>query len=130
MVSPFSPGSYEQAHFTVTLSGKTGFWWLGLRAQGGPTGGVDYFWENDAPLTFTHWDRDQPGTASQYESCILVSSRPPLASRDPPDVRFCVLAVNSRKISAKLLQRWPCFVQKTPANQIKALAMLAVAESG
>ncbi|CAL8384873.1 unnamed protein product [Gadus morhua 'NCC'] len=63
---------YEQAHFTVTLSGKTGFWWLGLRAQGGPTGGVDYFWENDAPLTFTHWDRDQPD--SGQGTCVAMTT--------------------------------------------------------
>lgn len=54
--------SYEQAHFTVTLSGKSGLWWIGLRARGGSTGGVDYIWDNDLPLTFTHWDKDQPGT--------------------------------------------------------------------
>ena len=49
------------------LSGKTGFWWLGLRARGGQTGGVDYIWDNGLPLTFTNWDRDQPGTALQVE---------------------------------------------------------------
>lgn len=51
---------YEQSHFTVELSGKTGFWWIGLRAHG-QGGGVDYMWDNGAPLTFTHWDREQPG---------------------------------------------------------------------
>ncbi|KAM6975835.1 uncharacterized protein LKV04_015092 [Tautogolabrus adspersus] len=50
---------YEQAHFTVALTGKTGMWWIGLRA-GGQSGGVDYFWDNGLPLTFTHWDREQP----------------------------------------------------------------------
>lgn len=54
--------SYEQAHFTVDLSGKTGFWWIGLRAHGNVNGGVDYKWDNGSPVTFTHWDRDQPGT--------------------------------------------------------------------
>lgn len=53
--------SYEQAHFTVALSGKTGLWWIGLRAHGGMGGGVDYIWDNGLPITFTHWDRDQPG---------------------------------------------------------------------
>lgn len=52
---------YEQAHFTVVLSGRTGFWWIGLRAHGGLTGGVDYVWDNGLPLTYTHWDKDQPG---------------------------------------------------------------------
>lgn len=64
--------SYEQAHFTVELSGKTGFWWIGLRAQGGASGGVDYYWDNGLPLTFTHWDKDQPGT---YLTPTLVSAR-------------------------------------------------------
>ena len=54
--------SYEQSHFTVVLTGKTGLWWIGLRAHGGEGGGVDYIWDNDLPLTFTHWDKDQPGT--------------------------------------------------------------------
>lgn len=54
--------SYEQAHFTVALSGKTGFWWIGLRAHGLANGGVDYVWDNGLSLTFTHWDKDQPGT--------------------------------------------------------------------
>lgn len=53
--------SYEQSHFTVALTGKTGFWWIGLRAHG-TGGGVDYVWDNGLPLTFTHWDKDQPGT--------------------------------------------------------------------
>nr|XP_020506487.1 macrophage mannose receptor 1-like [Labrus bergylta] len=50
---------YEQAHFTVALAGKTGMWWIGLRA-GGQGEGVDYKWDNGLPLTFTHWDREQP----------------------------------------------------------------------
>ncbi|XP_038845355.1 macrophage mannose receptor 1 [Salvelinus namaycush] len=50
---------YEQSHFTVKLAGYTGLWWIGLRA-GGDSGGVDYIWDNGAPLTFTHWDRNQP----------------------------------------------------------------------
>uniref|UniRef100_A0A665UEP1 C-type lectin domain-containing protein n=1 Tax=Echeneis naucrates TaxID=173247 RepID=A0A665UEP1_ECHNA len=53
--------SYEQSHFTVALAGKSGFWWIGLRAHGGITGGVDYVWDNGASLSFTHWDREQPG---------------------------------------------------------------------
>lgn len=54
--------SYEQSHFTVALSGRTSFWWMGLRAQGDMSGGVNYVWDNGLPLTFTHWDKDQPGT--------------------------------------------------------------------
>lgn len=46
----------------MVLSGKTGFWWIGLRAHGGQTGGVDYIWDNGQPLTYTHWDKEQPGT--------------------------------------------------------------------
>ncbi|MEQ2275125.1 hypothetical protein XENORESO_021066 [Xenotaenia resolanae] len=53
---------YEQSHFTVALTGRTGFWWMGLRAHGDSSGGVDYVWDNGLPLTFTHWDKDQPGT--------------------------------------------------------------------
>ena len=53
--------SYEQSHFTVKLARYTGLWWIGLRATG-DSGGVDYIWDNGAPLTFTHWDRNQPGT--------------------------------------------------------------------
>lgn len=53
--------SYEQSHFTVALTGKRGFWWIGLRAHG-VGGGVDYAWDNGSPLTFTHWDKNQPGT--------------------------------------------------------------------
>lgn len=53
--------SYEQAHFTVVLSGKTDMWWIGLRAHGNEHGGVEYVWDNGLPVTFTHWDRDQPG---------------------------------------------------------------------
>lgn len=58
---PFSC-SYEQSHFTAALSGKTGFWWIGLRARGGAGGGVDYIWDDGSSLSFTHWDRNQPGT--------------------------------------------------------------------
>ncbi|XP_036973174.1 macrophage mannose receptor 1 [Acanthopagrus latus] len=63
---------YEQAHFTVELSGKTGFWWIGLRAQGGTSGGVDYYWDNGAPLTFTHWDKDQPDSGDG--KCVAMTS--------------------------------------------------------
>lgn len=57
--------SYEQSHFTVALTGRTGFWWMGLRAQGDLSGGVDYVWDNGLPLTFTHWDQDQPGSKTK-----------------------------------------------------------------
>ncbi|KAG7499177.1 macrophage mannose receptor 1-like [Solea senegalensis] len=63
---------YEQAHFTVTLSGKTGLWWLGLRAQGVAGGGVDYIWDNNSPLTFTHWDRDQPDNGDG--TCVAMTT--------------------------------------------------------
>lgn len=46
----------------MVLAGKEGFWWIGLRAHGGVAGGVDYVWDNGLPLTYTHWDKDQPGT--------------------------------------------------------------------
>lgn len=38
----------------------SGDWWIGLRARGG-IAGVDYYWDNDALITYTHWDRNQPG---------------------------------------------------------------------
>lgn len=63
---------YEQSHFTVALSGKTGFWWIGLRAQGGSGGGVDYKWDNGLPLTFTHWDRNQPDNGDG--TCVAMTS--------------------------------------------------------
>uniref|UniRef100_W5M913 C-type lectin domain-containing protein n=1 Tax=Lepisosteus oculatus TaxID=7918 RepID=W5M913_LEPOC len=68
---------YEQSHFTVKLAGLSGFWWIGLRARGNTTGGVDYIWESGAPVTFTHWDRGQPGNAEfglsfqeTFRSCL------------------------------------------------------------
>lgn len=45
----------------MVLSGKSDFWWIGLRAHGDQSGGVDYVWDNGLPLTYTHWDKDQPG---------------------------------------------------------------------
>ncbi|KAM8828848.1 secretory phospholipase A2 receptor isoform 3-T3 [Spinachia spinachia] len=63
---------YEQAHFTVALSGKTGLWWIGLRARGGSTGGVDYIWDTDLPLTFTHWDKDQPDNGDG--TCVAMTT--------------------------------------------------------
>ncbi|XP_068609207.1 uncharacterized protein [Brachionichthys hirsutus] len=62
---------YEQSHFTVELSGRTGYWWIGLRAQG-QGGGVDYQWVNGAALTFTHWDRDQPDSGDG--TCVAMTS--------------------------------------------------------
>ncbi|MGH0140650.1 UNVERIFIED_CONTAM: hypothetical protein FKN15_023262 [Acipenser sinensis] len=52
---------FEQSHFTYRLTEYSGFWWIGMRAKGNALGGVDYEWDNKAPVTFTHWDRDQPG---------------------------------------------------------------------
>ncbi|XP_051907364.1 macrophage mannose receptor 1 [Hippocampus zosterae] len=63
---------YEQAHFTVVLSGKTGLWWIGLRAKGGTGGGVQYIWENGYPLTFTHWDRNQPDNGDG--TCVAMTT--------------------------------------------------------
>lgn len=62
--------SYEQAHFTVTMAGYTGFWWIGLRAKGSDFGGVDYIWDNGAPMTFSHWDRNQPGEFGLHNRVI------------------------------------------------------------
>ncbi|KAM4528248.1 uncharacterized protein PAE49_000185 [Odontesthes bonariensis] len=63
---------YEQSHFTVALTGKTGLWWIGLRARGGAGGGVDYVWDNDLPLTFTHWDKDQPDNGDG--TCVAMTT--------------------------------------------------------
>ncbi|GLD55464.1 macrophage mannose receptor 1-like protein [Lates japonicus] len=63
---------YEQSHFTVALAGKTGLWWIGLRAHGGTTGGVDYVWDNGSPLTFTHWDKDQPDSGDG--TCVAMTA--------------------------------------------------------
>ncbi|KAJ8338949.1 hypothetical protein SKAU_G00357350 [Synaphobranchus kaupii] len=63
---------YEQSHFTVKLAGYSGFWWIGLRARGSDSGGVDYLWDNDAPLTFTHWDRNQPDSGDG--SCVAMTT--------------------------------------------------------
>ncbi|XP_041666073.1 macrophage mannose receptor 1 [Cheilinus undulatus] len=62
---------YEQAHFTVALTGQTGMWWIGLHAAG-QGGGVDYIWDNGLPLTFTHWDRDQPDDGDG--SCVAMTT--------------------------------------------------------
>ncbi|CAJ1070748.1 macrophage mannose receptor 1 [Xyrichtys novacula] len=62
---------YEQAHFTVALTGKTGMWWIGLRARG-QGGGVDYIWDNGLPLTFTHWDREQPDNGDG--TCVAMAT--------------------------------------------------------
>ncbi|RVE65935.1 hypothetical protein OJAV_G00121150 [Oryzias javanicus] len=62
---------YEQSHFTVALTGKTGYWWIGLRAHG-EGGGVDYAWDNGSPLTFTHWDKNQPDTGSG--TCVTMTT--------------------------------------------------------
>ncbi|XP_026210056.1 LOW QUALITY PROTEIN: macrophage mannose receptor 1 [Anabas testudineus] len=63
---------YEQAHFTVALSGKTGLWWIGLRAHGVMGGGVDYIWDNNSTLTFTHWDKDQPDSGDG--TCVAMTT--------------------------------------------------------
>ncbi|KAK5617685.1 hypothetical protein CRENBAI_001663 [Crenichthys baileyi] len=63
---------YEQSHFTVALTGRTGFWWMGLRAHGDTSGGVDYVWDNGLPLTFTHWDKDQPD--NEDGTCVAMTT--------------------------------------------------------
>ncbi|KAK2888177.1 uncharacterized protein [Channa argus] len=63
---------YEQGHFTVALSGKTGLWWIGLRAHGRPGGGVDYVWDNNSPVTFTHWNKDQPDSGDG--TCVTMTT--------------------------------------------------------
>ncbi|XP_071751059.2 uncharacterized protein LOC139908314 [Centroberyx gerrardi] len=63
---------YEQSHFTVALSQKTGLWWTGLRAKGGAGGGVDYIWDNGLPLTFSHWDRNQPDNGDG--TCVAMTT--------------------------------------------------------
>ncbi|MGH0180728.1 UNVERIFIED_CONTAM: hypothetical protein FKN15_007336 [Acipenser sinensis] len=45
-----------------------------MRAKGNALGGVDYEWDNKAPVTFTHWDRDQPD--NQEGSCVSMTSGP------------------------------------------------------
>ncbi|XP_024286595.1 macrophage mannose receptor 1 [Oncorhynchus tshawytscha] len=62
---------YEQSHFTVKLARYTGLWWIGLRATG-DSGGVDYIWDNGAPLTFTHWDRNQPD--NHAGTCVAMTT--------------------------------------------------------
>lgn len=64
---------FEQAHFTAALGSYTGDWWMGLRGQGGAVG-VDYFWDNGLPLSFTHWDREQPDNSVGY--CVTMSTSP------------------------------------------------------
>ncbi len=56
---------YEQAHFTALMSRYSGDWWLGLRARGG-VAGVDYYWDNDALITYTNWGRNEPSNSSVY----------------------------------------------------------------
>ncbi|XP_005917437.1 macrophage mannose receptor 1 [Haplochromis burtoni] len=63
---------YEQSHFTAALSGKTGFWWIGLRAHGGAGGGVDYIWDDGSSLSFTHWDRNQPDNGGG--TCVAMTT--------------------------------------------------------
>ncbi|XP_058889912.1 macrophage mannose receptor 1-like [Acipenser ruthenus] len=65
---------FEQSHFTYRLTEYSGFWWIGMRAKGNALGGVDYEWDNKAPVTFTHWDRDQPD--NQEGSCVSMTSGP------------------------------------------------------
>ncbi|KAL4617320.1 macrophage mannose receptor 1-like [Arapaima gigas] len=65
---------YEQSYFTAKLAGFTGLWWIGLRAKGNIFGGFDYVWDNGAPVTFTHWDREQPDTGEG--TCVAMTSGP------------------------------------------------------
>lgn len=55
---------YEQAHFTALMGRYSGDWWIGLRARGG-VAGVDYYWDNDALITYTNWGRNEPSNSTQ-----------------------------------------------------------------
>ncbi|KAG2466118.1 MRC1 protein, partial [Polypterus senegalus] len=63
---------FEQSYFTARLSDFSGFWWIGLRAKGNSVTGIDYEWDNKEPVTFTHWDRDQPDNLEG--SCVSMTS--------------------------------------------------------
>ncbi|KPP79615.1 macrophage mannose receptor 1-like, partial [Scleropages formosus] len=65
---------YEQSYFTAKLAGYSSLWWIGLRGKGNIFGGVDYIWDNEAAVTFTHWDRDQPDTGEG--TCVAMTSGP------------------------------------------------------
>lgn len=47
------------------MSRYSGDWWIGLRARGG-VAGVDYYWDNDALITYTNWGRNEPSNSSVY----------------------------------------------------------------
>ncbi|XP_062410864.1 macrophage mannose receptor 1-like [Sardina pilchardus] len=64
---------YEQAHFTAFLAQYTGDWWMGLKGLGGSIG-VDYYWDNGLPLSFTNWDREQPDNGQGY--CVTMTTAP------------------------------------------------------
>ncbi|XP_063066766.1 macrophage mannose receptor 1, partial [Engraulis encrasicolus] len=64
---------YEQAHFTAFLGRYTGHWWIGLRGQGGSVG-VDYYWDNGKPLSFTNWERDRPNNEMGF--CVAMTTSP------------------------------------------------------
>ncbi|MEQ2193685.1 hypothetical protein XENOCAPTIV_009658 [Xenoophorus captivus] len=52
--------SYEQSHFTVALTGRTGFWWMGLRAHGDSSGG-ELLQGNNGSKTEIKKSKLQPG---------------------------------------------------------------------
>ncbi|KAL2099694.1 hypothetical protein ACEWY4_004088 [Coilia grayii] len=64
---------YEQAHFTAYLGRYSGQWWMGLRGQGGNVG-VDYYWDNGRPLSYTNWDREQPNNEAGF--CVAMTTAP------------------------------------------------------
>ncbi|XP_067232917.1 C-type mannose receptor 2-like [Chanodichthys erythropterus] len=64
---------YEQAHFTALMGRYSGDWWIGLRARGG-VAGVDYYWDNDALITYTNWGRNEPN--NHAGSCVTMTTSP------------------------------------------------------
>ncbi|TRY84221.1 hypothetical protein DNTS_026642 [Danionella cerebrum] len=64
---------FEQAHLSAVLMRFTGFWWMGLRARGEESG-LDYYWDSGAPVTYTHWGRNQPD--DRTGPCVAMATAP------------------------------------------------------
>uniref|UniRef100_A0A673HA34 C-type lectin domain-containing protein n=1 Tax=Sinocyclocheilus rhinocerous TaxID=307959 RepID=A0A673HA34_9TELE len=47
------------------MSRYSGDWWIGLWARGG-VAGVDYYWDNDALITYTNWGRNEPSNSTVH----------------------------------------------------------------
>nr|XP_015217385.1 PREDICTED: macrophage mannose receptor 1-like [Lepisosteus oculatus] len=110
---------YEQSHFTVKLAGLSGFWWIGLRARGNTTGGVDYIWESGAPVTFTHWDRGQPGYQWSDGSPLGYTNWGPGEPNDHQGREDCVEMVSSSNatswwndLNCDAVHNWICVIPK------------------